>query len=254
MGLLAKLFPPPSRDKFAAIMLRAFEQAGETRPVTYDPDGFCLRFDGAGVVWLHNAYNDYLRASRRQRREVLAHYSRVMRQREPAAQPLDQVRDKLLPRVRERFYHESVKLVGQLEGWTDDMTFPHKVISDDLTVEMVIDHPESVQVLGTKVLNDWHVTLDELLPVARENLWRISNEDFRQLTPGFYASAWQDTHDASRLFLHDLIWQLKVTGPHVAMVPERNILLVTGADDVENVNRMVQLAERVFTEQHRRMT
>ena len=50
-------------------------------------------------------------------------------------------------------------------------------------------------------------------------------------------------NDASRLFLHDLVWQLEVKGDHVAMVPYRDMLLVTGSEDAEGLRRMASAAE-----------
>ena len=70
-------------------------------------------------------------------------------------------------------------------------------------------------------LSDWGVTLDEALAIARENLWKMSNEPFSEVAPGVYFAEWGDAFDAARMFLHDLIWQLKVSGDHVVVIPAR---------------------------------
>ena len=61
-------------------------------------------------------------------------------------------------------------------------------------------------------------------------------------------SPYRDTHDASRLVLHDLIWQLPVRGKHVAAIPNRNVLIVTGDEDVDNLEAMAALTRQVLTE------
>ena len=78
--------------------------------------------------------------------------------------------------------------------------------------------------------------------MARDNLWAISNRDFQLVAPGVHVSNWHDSYDASRLFLHDLIWQLPVRGSHVAMTPTRNDLIVTGSDDPEGLAAMASIA------------
>ena len=63
------------------------------------------------------------------------------------------------------------------------------------------------------------------------------------MTRGVYVSAWHDNHDASRLVLIDLIRSLEVKGDHVAMVPHRDVLVVTGSEDVDGLAKMAELAE-----------
>src|SRR5258708_6433673 len=77
--------------------------------------------------------------------------------------------------------------------------------ADGLTIELVLDYPDSVAILGAEQLEKWNVSFDDALAVARENLWRLSNKDFAHVPDGPYVSTWHDSHDASRLFLHDLL-------------------------------------------------
>jgi hypothetical protein len=46
--------------------------------------------------------------------------------------------------------------------------------------------------------------------------------------------------------LLDLIRQLEVKGEHIAMVPHRDSLLITGSDDIEGLGMMAQFAEDAF--------
>ena len=67
-------------------------------------------------------------------------------------------------------------------------------------------------------------------------IWRI--------TPGLWASGWADSHDASRLILRDLIQEIEVKGDHVAMVPNRDVLLITGSEDHQGLAAMITIAEK----------
>src|SRR5437016_3952956 len=72
MGLLDQFSGPPSKDKFAQMVMDAIRQAGEQQPVRYDPDQFQLRQEGEqkGIMNLGNAYNEYC-AAPASRREVI---------------------------------------------------------------------------------------------------------------------------------------------------------------------------------------
>ena len=264
MGLLAKLFGPPSREEFSRIVTRQLRERGESRPIQFDPERFCLRLgDNAHTMFLQNAYVEYCRTPRARRTDVLQRAASTVelgRRPEPA---LDEVRSNLLPRVRERVYFSSFDLNTRIERLirppetnADKPPLENFIIqpfAEQLTLEIVIDTPTAIQSLSRKLVEKWGVSFDELLPIAKDNLWRMSNQDFPQVAPGVYLSPWRDTHDASRLFLHDLIWQLKVKGDHVAAVPNRDILLVTGSEDVDGLKAMAALAEEAL-KQPRPMT
>ena len=65
------------------------------------------------------------------------------------------------------------------------------------------------------------------------------------------ASNTGDSYDATRLILTNLIEQLEVEGTPVAMVPNRNTLLVTGSESEVGVKMMVELASRELMENAR---
>jgi len=50
MGLFDRFLGPPSRDKFARMVMEAVQQAGETAPLRYDPAEFQLHDLALNVV------------------------------------------------------------------------------------------------------------------------------------------------------------------------------------------------------------
>ncbi|MDQ3440436.1 MAG: hypothetical protein M3478_08825, partial [Planctomycetota bacterium] len=244
MSLADWLLPRSSPDGFARRMIATLRRRGHAGEITYDPETFRLTFDG-GNLNLANAYNDYRAAPRGQRAQVFEAYASLASETKEDVGTLDEARPHLLPKVRERFYHEALALNLQLGGPSPD-SIPTRVVADELTVELVYDRPHSVSTISEKQLSEWGIAFDEALTVARDNLWRISNEDFERVLPGLHVSRWHDTHDASRLFLHGLVWQLPVNGQHVAMVPNRNVLMVAGSDDPAALVAMAELALTVL--------
>ena len=237
-------------------MVSALRRAGDTREIQYVPGDFKLLIgkEGSGpdesfTLYLNNAYAEYLAAGVGKRRQIIRRYTLLPGESERAVEmDFATAKPNLLPRVRERYYHEQLKIMFRREGRGPTDDFPTRLVNEDLTVEVAIDLPDSIQIVSAKTLAGWKVTFDDALAIAKDNLWKRSVADFAEVSPGLYQSPWQDTHDASRIFLHDLIWQLPVRGAHVAMVPNRNLLLVTGAEDVDGLIRMAEIADAILVE------
>jgi hypothetical protein len=249
MGFLDWLFRPPGKEKFAAMMTRVLRDAGETRSMRYDPADFRLTLEGdqTNSFYLHNIYAEYLSTPRSERKALLARYGAFSQQARIEEVGSAQAREQLLPRVRERFYHESLRLMAEAQGDAAEGKFPPtRLLNEQLTLELVLDKPDAVQTVGDGQLEEWGWTWDEAMAIARENLWKLSKKGFELLAPGLYYSTAADTHDASRMYLHDLVWQHPVKGKHIAMVPNRNALLVTGSDDAEGLAHMAKAARDVL--------
>jgi hypothetical protein len=164
-----------------------------------------------------------------------------------ADRPFDEVAAALLPRIQSRFYHEVARMTFAARAKPGEPPPADKLLSrpftDELALDLVQDFPTSLSSITAKALADWGKSFDDVLAIAKENLWRRSNEAWDQPFPGLHVSPWHDSHDASRLFLHDLIWQLPVKGDHVAIAPNRIALLVAGADDPEALVALGELAQ-----------
>ena len=240
------------RDRFARRMIREISRNPRVGIATYKPNEFMLEFmPTQNRLFLHNAYNDYRTARFSQRNQVIRKYAAVMDTISMESE-MDicyaDAKKAILPRVRERYYHESLRLVSLRDSGQETRSFPTRDFAEGLTLELVRDLPDSVAILGDKTLEKWEVSFEDALAVAKENLWKLSNQEFLRHPSGLYVSPWQDTHDASRIFLHDLIWQLKVKGDHVAMIPNRNYLLIAGSDDPDALLAMTEVAGLALNE------
>lgn len=61
--------------------------------------------------------------------------------------------------------------------------------------------------------------------------------------PGVFVSAARDGYDASRLLFLDLVRRFPVEGTPVAMIPNRDTLIVTGDEDVDGLRAMLTLTK-----------
>ena len=105
MGLLDRLFGPPTKDKFARLMADAIRAAGEPTPLRYEAERNRLVVDGAafGFFNLDNAYREYCSTPAGQRPDVVRRFVRVWltKHREMPGE-FEDVRPDLLPVIRKQ--------------------------------------------------------------------------------------------------------------------------------------------------------
>ena len=81
------------------------------------------------------------------------------------------------------------------------------------------------------------------MEIARENLAALPAKFIGPQTGhGVYLSATGDNYDASRILSRELIEQFQVKGDPVAMIANRDNLIVAGADDEAGLGAMLKMA------------
>jgi hypothetical protein len=226
--------------------MAGIQRAGEKRRIIYDPSEFRLTVanEKGRVMFLQNGFAEYCSVPEAERGKVLARFVRNWFVEEKTIpEDFEDASHDLLPAVRERTYFSMAELMMQLEGKVQG-EIPYQPLGDNLAIGLVCDLPEAMQTIGQERLDKWGVTLYEATEVARENLGKLP---FTFLGPkdgeGVYMSATNDNYDASRLLLLETIRQFRVKGDPVAMVPNRDTLIVTGSDDVDGIKGMLALVK-----------
>lgn len=115
-------------------------------------------------------------------------------------------------------------------------------LSNELSIVLCLDFPEAIRYVLPNQLEQWDKSLDECLNVAIRNLEANSTEPFYNFASGCYGMALNDGYDASRILLLDKIRMLPLKGRPLAMVPQRDTLMVTGSEDEAGIFRMAMLA------------
>ncbi len=246
MGLFSRSSDPPTKDQFAKQFIAAVRRAGEKRKIVYDSPGFLLTTadEPPRRMFLGNIYAEYCSADKEHREKALSRFVRSWFVAEKSIpEEFEDASHDLLPAVRERAYFELAGLMMELEGGKRS-DIPYQAVGDNLAVALVYDLPDAMQTIPQPRLDQWGVTLYEALEVARENLIKLPHafvgpED----GDGVYMSVTNDNYDACRLLLLDTIRQFRVKGDPVAMIPNRDTLIVTGADDEEGIRMMIALAK-----------
>ena len=246
MGLLDGWFGPPKPDKFANMLAAALRDAGDTREYVYEPDEFRLVFSEngqpAGVTNLGNMYNQFCEAPRTERsgylktivRAALSHFKMLPDDFEDASHDVQ-------PKLWTRASFEKMRLRQMLDGGQSP-DIPAQLIGEHLLAGPVYDLPESIRSLSNDELDGWGVSYYEIMEVARRNLEEMEST-FAAIGDCLYASLTGDSYDASRILLTDLIRKMQVDGDYIAMIPNRDSLLITGSDDDDGLKMMLDIAE-----------
>jgi hypothetical protein len=257
MGLLSRFFGHPSQDQFAKTIMRAFRDAGDTRQFVYEADQFRLVVAGdddesesdgaptAEVLNLHNFYAEHCNLSRGQRKEHLKQVVRGVSQGKiEMPDEFAHAAPDLRPRIWPRSMFAKLELQQRIEGG-NEVDVPRYLIGNNLSLGLVYDLPHSMRSISGDDLKGWDVSWYEAMEAAKEAL---SEMEFAVAKIGdhLYASASGDNYDASRLILIDFIRQMEVDGDHIAMIPNRDTLLVTGSNDDEGLAMMAELAEKAL--------
>jgi uncharacterized protein YtpQ (UPF0354 family) len=157
----------------------------------------------------------------------------------------EDARHDVLPTVRTRSYIEFTLLQMSGEG-SAALSWPHQVLAEHLAIGLVYDLPQAMRTISQDDLDVWQTTFYEALEAARDNLAQMPGQLFVGLAERVYMSATGDNYDASRMILLDPIRQLEVRGECVAMVPNRDTLLIAGSEDPAGLALMANLAQEAL--------
>ncbi len=253
MRFIDKLFGKPSQDDFAKQMMRGLREAGQADELRYEPAEFRIvqLRDGeqVGVVNLGNMFQAYLAVERQHRAEHLKHCVRVAMRLNPEL-PADfaEARPNLRPKLWSRAITENMRLQRlYTEVPEDGLDLPCQPIGEHVLACLAYDWPESVQSINQENLEQWGVTVYEALEAAKENL-ESSTLTMAKIGDNLYSFVSGDSYDAVRLLLLDRIKEFDLAGSPVAMIPNRDSILITGSDDAVGLAMMAELAAKGLEE------
>ena len=225
-----------SRDEFATALTKRIHDKDPSLRVNYDPVAFTITLNGNNVMNLMNLYRTYVHPHRSTASDTIEDVARsITRPQAPLPEDFTSAKSCLVPVLRDR-------LVFDRPGGH----IPFSVVVDGLAVSVAYDGPDRMMYLDDATLAQWGTSFDQAYEAAVMNL-RIACESrpFKALTTGLHVSEWYDGCDSARLILSDVIRKLPVKGDHVVMAPLRDLLIVTGSEDVDGLGRMLKMAQEV---------
>jgi hypothetical protein len=247
VSLFSRLIGKPTIEEFGDQLVRALKKVDRTNDyrLVIAENRIARTKDGkeTGSTNLANFYPSYLATPRLKRAEQFARYVRLARNTVPTL-PSDfaEARPNLRPKLWSRLGLDEVRL-RQLYTGSDarGLDLPCQPIGEHLLAGLAYDWPDSVQSISADDLKEWGVTVYEALEAAIENL-DGSTDRFAKLGDHLYSFVCEDTYDAARLMLVDRIKGFELEGSPVAMVPNRDSILITGSEDNVGLEMMAELA------------
>jgi hypothetical protein len=235
------------RARFAAQVQAALRSRSGAR-YTYVPGDFALLRPGTDhVVFLANIFATCQNLPRHLKRQQIAGFVASLAEAdEPLPTTFDQARTALMPVVRAMADWHAVQRHGGQQGRAVALSPPGIRIGEDLGVWLALDRPNSVTHLKSSTLDSWKVDFATAYAAAEENLRARTARPFERRDDGLYASNWHDAYDSSRLLLPELLRALPLEGPPVAMVPNRDWLLVADSAKPAAWEGLGALAAEIF--------
>lgn len=252
MGWFDWLFGPPTEAKFAQLFAGELQKAGEQRPIRYDAQEFQLVIaeegDQSGIINLRNFYAEFCNLSPADRKKYLPEtILAILAPREELPEDFEEIKPHLRPKIWARAGIEHTTLQARIRGGQKGIDMPQYEVGSHLLASIVYDLPRSVRSISMEELESWGASYYEALEIATQNLTEAGFH-YAKVGDGLYVSATGDSYDASRVLLTDFIRSLEVQGEVIAMVPNRDMLLVAGSDDDLALEGMVSLAEQAVQE------
>jgi len=258
VGILDFLKGRSDKDRYA----RAFEQtlraAGEQRVLSYDASEFLIRVGAdparpQGIFYLDNGFRAWQSASdEAARREVLQRFSKALGDPHDETSGFSEVAPRLVAGVRDRAYLEFNRLaLGTQFGVEAASPTVQRPLVADVAQVLLLDAEDSVSLVTESKLERWGVSWETAFAQGLANLRARSNEVHVFEYEGVLAWQANDSFDAGRILLTEPLAGLRVRGELVAMVPDRDVLLLAGSEDVAQLRALVAVAHRRFEESNR---
>ncbi len=199
---------------------------------------------GPQVLHLTRLYHDYLSRESPTNFQMLTKHIDALLTSRPLEQGDARMISGLLPCLRTYITFQQMNESYHFEPSEEFVYFPY---ADVLGVGLVIDKGETQQHLRHPDLEKLNLTVEEAVEISVNNLEKLSTgSTFRIVQPGFYTSPWKDLYDGARLMLTDLFSNLEVKGEIVALSPAPDALFVTGSQDAQGLELLVELGHSMM--------
>jgi len=202
------------------------------------------------VISTTNLYHEWQQTPEADRPAALQKIAAGFQQTVDTKLDLATVKPRLRPAVRAVNYFDAQNLAAQeakLGSAAKPHTVAHVMLGDSAAIGIAIDSPDAMAIATDQDLAEWKLTADQALAIATENL-RATGAHLEQLEPGVWGATAHDSYDASRLLLVDEIKKLGLPGGAVALIPNRETLLLAGAKDGKGLLAMAARADAVVND------
>jgi uncharacterized protein YtpQ (UPF0354 family) len=203
----------------------------------------------SSTSFLDNAYDMYKQDPKTKAAVIQRFIASAVETTDGVPKKVDRAR--IVPVIKDRPWLEETRK-GLASRGTKEAEIPKYVFEDfspDLIIVYAEDSPKNMRYLCPKNLEEAKISRTGLRSLAIENLKRLLPNIECRGGKGLYMITAGGDYDASVL-LFDSIWsgkQMEVKGDFVVAVPTRDLLLVTGSEDLDGIEKVKSMVEQAWT-------
>lgn len=249
MNFIRRLFPAPGGEKLARRLMAELRRTGVEGEMSYDPEKGIIEVSEPSIqVNLANLHLDLALNLPWRRGAIIRRFAAGLSDGTmDRPKTLGEVRDRLLPNLRDAATWDFLRLDAALQG-LEGMEIPRQAVTPRLSAALYIDADNGMSMVTADDLERWGVGFDEGMHIGIENLAARSQEPFEKVADGVWASPWGDCYDTARLLLPDKLREVEVNGDLVAFCPHWSALFLTGANDEAGLGACLNAAAQQITE------
>jgi uncharacterized protein YtpQ (UPF0354 family) len=165
-------------------------------------------------------------------------------------------RSLIVPIIKDRPWLEETRKAMMDRGAKQVPETVHEDLNSDLIILYAEDSPKNIRYFSPKDLEKTHIDRKELRSLACENLKRLLPKIERRGANGLFVLTAGGDYEAS-LLLFDSIWsdmKKDVQGDVVVAIPNRGLLVVTGSEDGQGIEKMKQIVKEASVAGSYRLT
>ncbi|MCB9278070.1 MAG: DUF1444 family protein [Lewinellaceae bacterium] len=192
------------------------------------------KFKGNDLThYLNNAYAEYVR-EKYDKNEIIDRYIRAaltLYQPKP-----EYSHDRIVPNIRDRRYLEELRRIRQ----NKEIEYVYEEYNDELYIFYAQDTEHSISYLVKDNIEEYSIETAGLKERAIKNLLNILPNIESQGENGYFMLTAGGNYEAS-LILVESIWtpeNFNIKGEIVIGVPARDLVLITGSEDKEGLERL----------------
>ncbi len=223
---------------YAQRLIAAIARHGGPSALRFDADRHAIT-DGELRIATQDIYAEYLALPPARRAAQLEEAARAFAA-DRDGPSLREARAHLRPVVRASVYFDAA-LAEDAPPGSPPLVLPRRPLGEVTGVGLALDLPTSMQLVTADDLVLMGLTFDDALALATQHLG-AAPDAFVALRPGVWTSAADDGYATSRLLLVDQIRQLPLRGAPVALIPNRDTLLIAGDRDANALRAIADLA------------
>ncbi len=232
------------------------QQNGDVGIRDVEPLKFVVTTDEGGehTAFLDNAYDLYLQDEAAMQ-QIIGQYAAALLE---SVTRVDEAlsAENIVPVIKDTAWLAEVARVTSEQGQESAPELYTRAFAEGLIVVYAEDTPTNIRYVGRADIEEIGVADDSIAELSIENLLARLPEIQVHGSDGLYMVTAGGYFEPSLMLVDDM-WNadnFDVQGETVVCVPARDTLLVTGSQDEDNLEKLVEISEEIYAESPYRLT